>query len=146
MDKQPLIVERTFNAPVQKVWKAITEADSMRQWYFDIQSFKPEVGFAFQFTSDMEGRPYIHECEVTEAIPYKKISYSWSYKGFAGVTSVSFELFDEEGKTRLVLTHAGLHNFPANVPDLERRHFVQGWNYFLDERLKAFVEENTVAV
>lgn len=146
MDKQPLIVERTFNAPVQKVWEAITEPENMRQWYFDIKSFKPEVGFSFQFAADMDGTPFIHECEVTEAIPYKKISYSWSYKGFAGTSWVSFELFDEDGQTRLVLTHTGLHNFPADSPYFERRHFVQGWNYFLDDRLKAFVEEGTLVV
>jgi len=51
---QPFVIEKTFNAPVQKVWKAITSKEEMKQWYFDIPDFKPEVGFEFQFTGGCE--------------------------------------------------------------------------------------------
>ena len=36
---QPLVVERTFNAPVDKVWKAITDKNQIREWFFDIKEF-----------------------------------------------------------------------------------------------------------
>src|SRR5437870_13762265 len=42
---EPLIIERTFNAPVAKVWNAITDVDQMQQWYFDLKGFRAEVGF-----------------------------------------------------------------------------------------------------
>ncbi len=40
MKKEPLIVERTYAAPVQQVWDAITNPDKMRQWYFPMEGFK----------------------------------------------------------------------------------------------------------
>ena len=49
MNNEPFVIERTYNAPVEKVWKAITDNDLMKQWYFKIAAFKPEVGFEFSF-------------------------------------------------------------------------------------------------
>jgi len=49
MKDEPIVIERTFDAPVAKVWKAITDKDAMKQWYFDLPEFKAEVGFEFQF-------------------------------------------------------------------------------------------------
>ena len=49
MKAEPVINEVLLNAPVAKVWKAITDKDDMKQWYFDLAEFKPEVGFEFQF-------------------------------------------------------------------------------------------------
>jgi uncharacterized protein YndB with AHSA1/START domain len=44
--EEPIIIEQTFNRPVEIVWNSITDIKLMRQWYFDnIPSFKPEVGF-----------------------------------------------------------------------------------------------------
>jgi uncharacterized protein YndB with AHSA1/START domain len=48
--KTPVIIERSFNAPVETIWKALTDLDHMKQWYFAVlDSFKPEVGFETQF-------------------------------------------------------------------------------------------------
>jgi len=33
MKNKDLIVERVCNAPIQLVWRAITENDLMKQWY-----------------------------------------------------------------------------------------------------------------
>jgi hypothetical protein len=68
---EPLVIERTFNAPVARVWKALTNVADMRRWYFDLKEFKPEVGFEFEFTVEHEGVHYCHLCKVTEAISPK---------------------------------------------------------------------------
>ena len=34
MKNETIIIERTFNAPVDAVWNAITDKDQMKQWYF----------------------------------------------------------------------------------------------------------------
>lgn len=31
---QPIIVEQSFNTSIEDVWKAITELDQMKQWFF----------------------------------------------------------------------------------------------------------------
>ena len=78
---EAVTIERTFNAPVARVWKALTNADEMRVWYFDLKEFKPEVGFEFEFTVEHEGTKYHHLCKITEVIPQKKIAYTWRYAG-----------------------------------------------------------------
>lgn len=40
----PIIVEQKVNAPAQKVWKALTDIDEMKIWYFDIPDFIPKPG------------------------------------------------------------------------------------------------------
>jgi len=127
MSHEPFVIERTYPAPIQKVWTALTDKDEMKTWYFDLKEFKPEVGFQFEFTGGPKDRPYLHKCQVTQVIPGRKIAYSWRYEGYPGNTEVIFELFEEGNSTRLKLTHAGLETFPANNPDLDAKNFAEGW-------------------
>src|SRR5690242_2786273 len=76
-----VVVERSLNASVANVWRALTDVDQMREWYFDLKAFKPEIGFEFEFVVEHEGNRYHHLCRVTEVIPEKKIAYTWRYKG-----------------------------------------------------------------
>src|SRR5436189_1454407 len=96
---EAIVVERTFNAPVARVWKALTDVEQMRAWYFDLKEFKPEVGFEFEFIVEHEGTTYHHLCRVTEVISQRKIAYTWRYKGEPGDSLVTFELIDEGKKT-----------------------------------------------
>jgi len=143
MKNEPLVLERTFNAPIDKVWKAITDKDNMKQWYFDLAEFRPEVGFEFQFTGGTEENAYLHLCRITEVEPGRKLTYSWRYEGYAGNSFVTFELFPEGDKTRLKLTHAGLETFPASNPDLRRENFEAGWTQIIGTNLKNYLEGAT---
>src|SRR4029453_474683 len=111
MNTEPLVFERTLNAPVEKVWKAITDKNDMKQWYFDIAEFKPEVGHEFRFYGGSEEKQYLHLCKEVGVITGQKLTYSWRYDGFPGMSYVTFELFPEGNKTRLKLTHEGLETF-----------------------------------
>ena len=79
---EPLVIERTFDAPVALVWRALTQVEDMRRWYFDLKEFKAEVGFEFQFVVEHNGLTYHHLCKVVEVIPQKKIVYTWRYLYF----------------------------------------------------------------
>jgi uncharacterized protein YndB with AHSA1/START domain len=135
-----VVVERTFDAPVARVWKALTDVNEMRQWYFDLKEFKPEVGFEFEFVVEHEGTTYHHLCRVTEVIPQKKIAYTWRYKAEPGDSLVTFELFDEGKKTRVKLTHTGIETFPK-TPAYARKNFEAGWTASIGSELKQFVEK-----
>jgi uncharacterized protein YndB with AHSA1/START domain len=139
MEHQPLVIERTFDAPVSKVWKAITDKDEMKHWYFDLANFKAEVGFEFQFSAGSEEKNYLHLCKITEVIPKEKLTYSWCYEGFKGMSFVTFELFPEGHKTRMKLTHTGLETFPM-LPDFARESFFAGWTEIIGKSLKNYVE------
>lgn len=141
MNKQePFVIERTYNAPVARVWKAISDKEQMKLWYFDIPAFKPVVGTEFEFSGGPDDRTYRHLCVVKEVVKEKKLSYSWRYDGYDGDSLVTFELFPEGDQTRLRLTHAGLETFPASNPDLARSNFEAGWTDIIDNLLTNYVE------
>ena len=137
---EAVVIERSLNAQVARVWKALTDADQMRVWYFDLDEFKPEVGFEFEFTVEHEGTKYHHLCKITEVIPQKKIAYTWRYAGEEGDSLVTFELFADGGKTRLKLTHEGLETFPK-LPAYAKTNFEKGWTEIIGSSLKQFVEK-----
>jgi uncharacterized protein YndB with AHSA1/START domain len=114
----------------------------MKKWYFELPAFEPVIGFKFQFYGQgHKGEQYLHLCKVTEVVPGKKISYTWSYDKYEGISEVSFELFAEGDKTRLKLTHEGLETFPANNPDFAKQSFSDGWTMLIGTLLKDFVEQ-----
>jgi len=141
MKDEPFVIERIFSAPVEKVWNAITDKNEMKQWYFNLKEFKPEVNFEFQFLAGNVKKQWLHLCKITEVVDKKKITYSWQYDGYTGISYVTFELFREENKTRLRLTHSGLESFPGDtVPELKKENFETGWKSIIGTSLMEFLE------
>jgi uncharacterized protein YndB with AHSA1/START domain len=140
MSNQPIIKEVTINAPVSKVWKAITDRDEMKQWYFDLATFKAEPGFEFRFMGGDECTQYLHLCKVMEVIPNKKLSYSWRYEGIEGESLVTIELFEEGQQTRVRLMHEGVESFKTDDLNFKRESFVAGWDHIIGISLKEFAE------
>jgi len=142
MIAKPFYMERIFDADRENLWRAITEKELMKLWYFDLEEFKAEVGFKFQFTGCTEDKTeYTHLCEVTEVVLGEKLTYSWSYKGYEGISFVTFELVDLGEKTKLKLTHAGLETFPITNPDFAPHNFESGWNQIINISLNKYVEQ-----
>ena len=70
MSKNSVVVERVFKVEPSLVWKALTEKELMKQWYIEVEDFKPEVGFKFIFWGGEKGeKKWKHLCEITEVIP-----------------------------------------------------------------------------
>ena len=143
MKNEPFVIERTYNATAEKVWQAITDKNQMKQWYFDLKEFKPEVGFEFQFYGGTPEKQWLHLCKVTEVIPMKKLTYSWRYDNYEGNSFVTFELFPEENKTKLKLTHSALETFP-DIPELRKENFAKGWTSLIGTSLNEFLEKQEV--
>jgi len=135
---EAIVIDRTLNAPVARVWEALNDVDQIRHWYFDLKEFKPKAGFEFEFVVEHEGHNYHHLCRVTEVIPQRKLAYTWRYKGERGDSLVTFELFAEGEKTRLKLTHTGIETFPK-TPAYARKNFEAGWTGIATE-LENFLE------
>jgi uncharacterized protein YndB with AHSA1/START domain len=143
MKNEKIIIERTFNAPVDTVWNAITNKDQMKQWYFpQLDTFKPETGFQSQFNVRNGDKDYLHIWKVTEVKPGKKIIYEWRFGGYPGNSVVTFELHAVGKKTKLKLTHEGIETFlPDQNPALAKKNFVEGWTSLIGSSLKKFVEK-----
>lgn len=140
VNNEPLVLEQILNVPVDRVWKALTDRDEIRCWYFDIEDFRPEIGFEFRFSASKAGKRYRHVCRIIEVLPGRKLSYSWRYEGHEGMSQVTFEMSAVEGGTSLRLTHAGLETFPADNRDFVRTAFSEGWDYILGTALTEFLE------
>ena len=90
----------------------------------------------------MRGVRFVHLCKITEVIPGAKLTYSWRYEGYEGISYVTWELFAEGTKTRLKLTHTGLETFPVTAHnDFAKTNFVAGWTALVGTSLSKFLEE-----
>ncbi len=140
-DDQPIVVEQAFKSSIDNVWKAVTEAPKMRQWFFDnIPSFKPEVGFKTQFNVTSGDRNFLHKWEITEVVPQKLITYNWKYEGYPGNSFVTFELSENNNSTNLTLTHDIVEDFPDDIPEFSRESCIGGWEYFIKQSLNKYLE------
>lgn len=137
----PIKVKATYKAPKKAVWQALTQLDQMQKWYFpQIESFEPRIGFTTQFLVQIDNRKYTHLWEIIAIIPYQKIAYSWKYEECEGEGLVIFELAENDGRTTLNFTNEIIKDFPTDRPEFTRESAQGGWDYFLIERLKPFVE------
>jgi uncharacterized protein YndB with AHSA1/START domain len=141
MENNQIILEKLFDATIDKVWGAITNKDEMKNWYFELDDFKPVVGFQFQFYGGhKDGMQYLHLCEVIEVIPQKKLTYSWRYGGYSGISFVTFDLQKKGNQTLLKLIHTGIESFPTENPDFAMHNFEEGWSELLNIRLRKQLE------
>ncbi|AYL96267.1 SRPBCC family protein [Mucilaginibacter celer] len=148
MKNQPLIIKRLFDVPVTRLWKAFTDNESMKNWYFDIPGFKPKAGAEFSFPGHIDGRDFIHRCKITNVVPLRKIAYDMVFdidqiqKGLMVKTHVSFEFEPAEDKTWLTLIHEGLENFPEGLKWFAFDDFVKGWSQLFDDKLSGYLAQS----
>lgn len=137
-----IVIERLFNAPKSVIWQALTDVEELKSWFFQLQEFKAETGFKFQFLGGhKESVQYLHLCEVTEVIPFSKLTYSWRYEGLAGISFVSFELQDLGTQTLLRLSHSGIDSFPKENPHFAMANFSEGWNQIINVSLQQYLNK-----
>jgi uncharacterized protein YndB with AHSA1/START domain len=136
----PIIVKESFQSSVEKVWSAITQLEEMTQWYFEnIPSFQAKVGFETQFPVQSEDRVFTHLWKVTEVIPFQKITYTWTYKEYAGDAYVTFDLIENDNHVTLAVSLIVTEDFPTGIPEFTRENCIGGWEYFIGNRLKAYL-------
>jgi uncharacterized protein YndB with AHSA1/START domain len=139
----PVIVLQHFSQPLETVWKAITEVSQMRQWFFEnIPNFKAEIGFQTAFDVQATTRVFTHQWTIKGVLPLQKIIYNWKYKDFTGDSFVTFELQEKEDGTLLTVTTAVIEDFPDDIPEFTRESCLQGWTYFIKERLVHYMEDS----
>ncbi len=137
----PIIVQQTFNTTPEILWAAITELSQITKWFFEnIPDFQPKVGFKTSFPVSNEGRTFTHLWTITEVIPSQKITYNWKYKEYPGDSFVTFEILKIEDQSIVKLSTQVTEDFPQNIPEFKRESAIGGWNYFIRESLKKYIE------
>ena len=137
----PIVVQHVFDVPVYRVWNALTLPEEMRQWFFpNIPEYEAKVGFETQFTVENDGRTFPHLWKVLEVAHLRKMVQEWRYEGYAGCCTVSYTLEAIKELTRLTVTVTVLEDFPDNIPEFKRESGVSGWEYFILQNLKKYLE------
>ncbi|WP_419870509.1 SRPBCC family protein [Chryseobacterium sp. CT-SW4] len=137
----PIIIEYVINTPVHRAWRALTDKNEMKRWYFDIPDFEPKEGHIFNFYESGDSKKYHHQGEILEMIPDQKLKYTWTYPDFTKEkTIVSWELKPEDGGTKLILTHENIESFKNLGENFSRENFIEGWNMIIRKNLKSYLE------
>ncbi|HEY3002939.1 MAG TPA: SRPBCC domain-containing protein [Kribbellaceae bacterium] len=117
-------MERTLQAPAQKVYDAWTQPELMAQWYCPNPAWELKaesdlrVGGAYVLTMG----PHVVRGSYTELDEPRVIAFTWKWDAFEYPPShVRVELTDTDGGTRLLLSHTELQD-----PDDVKNH-LEGW-------------------
>lgn len=137
-EKLPNIVKTvTFNAPIEKVWASVTEAENIATWLMP-NDFKPIVGHEFTIQSPFGPSP----CKVEELDAPHYVKFAWDTDGWF----VSFSLKEVGEQTEFTLTHGGWKEASSIVPKAKlpandiRNTMDGGWTMLVGKKLKEFVE------
>ena len=128
-------MERMLDAPVEKVWRYLTEAELRAQWFAGGTDAQADSQVDLLFDHDKlsaDDVPYpesyapykgrvSHE-RVVRYEPKRVLAFTFG-SGKEGVAT--FELFGEGDRTRLVLTHSGIQSGTG------AQDFGSGWNSHL---------------
>ncbi len=135
-----IVIEQPLDAPIERVWAALTRPELMCQWFFEeIETFAPEVGFETVFTVTADGEDYVHRWNVLEASAPHRLVYRWRYDGHEGDSRVVWNLSEVTAGTRLDFVHEFQQTFPQDRYVFTREAGVIGWDYFLRQRLPEFL-------
>jgi uncharacterized protein YndB with AHSA1/START domain len=128
-----------FNAPIEKVWQAISTSGDISKWHTS-NTFNPQEGSQFTFSSQpMQNWDGVIQSTLVDFIPLTKLSYTWSTNVIKEELLVNFELKGKGTQTELEFSHTG---WSKCTPDkMFVRNIVEyGWINASLENLKKLVE------
>ena len=139
-DIKPIVKEIVVNAPIEKVWKAISTKEDLAKWFHPSDDFVLEVGRTFHMEGHHEGKNYPHTMTITEIVPEKKFGLDWFIEGDAGITRVIYELEPVGDNTKVRVTHSGFDKY-GDEGKKNRDGYNGGWEHVLNTLLKEYVEK-----
>ena len=135
--------EVLIDAPVEVVWRTITEPEQLRRWFADRVELELEPGGRGLMGFEDQAVPL-----VVEAVqPPTRFSFRWNHPAGAepaagNSTLVEFMLVGEGDRTRLRVVESGLELLAWPVGDKE--HFAdehrEGWAMFTDRLARLLAE------
>ena len=131
-------VNRTFNAPCDRVFKAWTDQNELKNWFF------PSEGYTIPFAEinlrkntrfriamkDSKGNTDLIGGIIKQLVIPEKLGYTWAQNGGGTQqrkTFVSIEFMDKDGKTDVQLIH---EDFPD---EKMRESYEKRWNSLFDQ-------------
>jgi uncharacterized protein YndB with AHSA1/START domain len=126
-ETRSVVIERQFPFPPEKIWRALTEGDLIRQWLMD-NDFQPVVGHRFTFRMPpMPGWNGVIDSEITVVEEKRKLSYRWDSLGLESL--VEWTLTATPGGTLVRMEQSG---FRADQ-EAAYRGAGYGWQKFIGQ-------------
>ena len=102
-------VERIFNAPRERVWRAMTEPELLAQWWgrgnkLVIEKHELERGGHWRFVEHTDHGAFGFEGRFREIVPPERLVLTFEFDGMPGHVVVNFMTLEDlgDGRTKLV--------------------------------------------
>ncbi len=107
-ETRSVVIEREMPHPPEKIWRALTEGDLLKQWLLE-NDFRPVVGHRFTFRAPpMPKWDGVIESEVLAVEAPRRLSYRWNSLGLE--TVVEWTLVGTKGGTRVRMEQSGFRS------------------------------------
>ncbi|MDB5157801.1 MAG: hypothetical protein JWR50_2508 [Mucilaginibacter sp.] len=133
-----------IKAPAAKVWKALTDAEIVKKYFFGTdQRSDWKVGSDITWTGEWEGKTYQDHGKILEITPgtYVKYSYWSSMSGTEdkpeNYQNVSYKLTEQDGVTNLEIGQDNIKTEEA------KGHSEQNWQHIFG-KMRDMVESGKV--
>lgn len=102
-------VERVFDAPRERVWKAFTDPRLLAQWWgrgnkVDVVRHELQKGGRWRFVEHADGQEHGFEGRFREVEPMERISMTFEWDGMPGYVVIDTTEFEDigGGRTRVI--------------------------------------------
>jgi len=125
--------ETKINAPVSKVWDALTNPEQIKKYFFGTNAISDwKVGSPLEFKGEWEGKEYHDKGTILKSEKNKLFQYTYlsSMSGKEDIpenyATVTYELSAQNGSTTLKILQDG------NETQESKQHSEQNWSYVLN--------------
>jgi uncharacterized protein YndB with AHSA1/START domain len=153
ISKDAIVIERIFDAPVELIWQLWTQPEHLKNWFgpegftTTVAEMDMRVGGKNLFCMEMQtpdgSRKIWTTGEYTEIVPNKRLVFTSIPSDEHGnmvlinndehplITTVTVQLEDLGGRTKMTMTHAGLPSGEEGASE--------GWNQTFT-KMAAYIE------
>jgi uncharacterized protein YndB with AHSA1/START domain len=131
-------VKTTVNAPPAAVWKALTNASSLKQFFFGSDIVTDwRIGSPILFRGNWKGKPYEDKGTIQSFDVDRRLAFThWSPLSKLedkpeNYQTVSFDLRPVSGGTEVVLTQINQNDDEPLTPE-NRQEYAKNWSMLLD--------------
>ena len=132
-------VSRTLHAPVDEVWRVLTDARKVGSLFMgSTVETNFHVGSPITFRGEFKGKAYEDKGQILAAEPGRTLSFS-HYSGLSGAPDtpdnyhvVSFALTPDGRRTKVTLTQRNLKGGVKPSDEAHRDEYEKNWSTVLD--------------
>lgn len=121
-------IELHINAPLQKVWDALTTPATIKEYFFGTHAESDwKVGSPLVFKGEWEGKAYVDKGTILQSNPPHLFQYdylsSWSDKPDIpeNYNTITYELTEQAGGTLLSITQTNC------TDEAQQKHSEENW-------------------